>query len=164
MQRRATLLSLRCHDPVFLLSRSFSSRASNPFQSPEPFDSSAPESHDTSHAVSPPPARSRLNLTLGAICCGIRPSCESGKRPYRRSADPIRLRAFTPYAGERRLNCAPSRIPEPQTTSYSIWDLFTPAFSCPFPVYHVGAYNPVVLSSYVCFNPRLSGTMGDGGQ
>ncbi|KAJ7891548.1 hypothetical protein B0H13DRAFT_1887098 [Mycena leptocephala] len=29
-----------------------------------PFDSSKPESHDTSHAVSPPPARSRLNLTL----------------------------------------------------------------------------------------------------
>jgi hypothetical protein len=36
----------------------------NPFQSPRPFDSFPPESHDTSHAVSPPPARSRLNLTL----------------------------------------------------------------------------------------------------
>ncbi|KAJ7926433.1 methyltransferase domain-containing protein [Mycena leptocephala] len=36
------------------------------------------------------------------------------------------------------------RIPEPHTTSYSIWDLFSPAFSCPIPVYRVG-------------------TMGDGG-
>ncbi|KAJ7862712.1 hypothetical protein B0H13DRAFT_1098401 [Mycena leptocephala] len=37
------------------------------------------------------------------------------------------------------------RIPEPHTTSFSIWDLFSPAFSCPFPVYRVG-------------------TMGDGGK
>jgi hypothetical protein len=60
---------------VSLLSRSFSClvglyhivqwyATSNPFQCPRPFDSSKPESHDTSHAVSPPPARSRLNLTL----------------------------------------------------------------------------------------------------
>jgi hypothetical protein len=138
--------------------------ASNPFQSPEPFDSSAPESHGTSHVVSPPPARSRLNLTLASNVLRYQAVLRERQTAIQKIGGPNALACVPPYAGERRLNCASSRIPEPHTTSYSIWDLFAPAFSCPFPVYRVDAYNPVVLSSYVCFNPRLSGTMGDGGQ
>ncbi|KAJ7229270.1 hypothetical protein C8J57DRAFT_1534582 [Mycena rebaudengoi] len=96
--------------------------------SPKPFDSSAPESHDTSHAVSPPPARSRLNRTL------------AGNELRYQAVVRERKAAIEKIGGPKAL-----AIPEPHPTSYSIWGLFAPAFSCPFPVYCVR-------------------TMGDGGK
>ncbi|KAJ7053921.1 methyltransferase domain-containing protein [Mycena amicta] len=45
---------------------------------------------------------------------------------------------------ERRLEIArlggPTAVsfPEPNTSTYALWDLYAPAFSCPFPVYRVG--------------------------
>ncbi|KAJ7872200.1 methyltransferase domain-containing protein [Mycena leptocephala] len=102
--------------------------ASNPFQPPKPFDSSAPESHNTPHNVSPPSAASRLNLTL------------AGNELRYQAVVRERKAAIEKIGGPNAL-----AIPEPHTTSYSIWDLFAPAFSCPFPVSRVG-------------------TMGDGGK
>ncbi|KAJ7875068.1 methyltransferase domain-containing protein [Mycena leptocephala] len=114
--------------------------ASDPFHFPvqaKPVDDfppfpPKPESHTTSHTQAPPPGAagspSRLNLTL------------AGNELRYQAVVRERKAAIAKIGGPNAL-----AIPAPHSAAYTIWDLFAPAFSCPFPVYRVG-------------------TMGDGGK
>ncbi|KAF7375751.1 Methyltranfer-dom domain-containing protein [Mycena sanguinolenta] len=90
---------------------------------PPPPGSSPPPPHPHPGA----PAGSRLNFTLA----GNELRYQAAVRERREAIERI---------GENSL-----AFPEPNTASYTLWDLYGPAFSCPFPVYRVG-------------------TMGDGGK
>ncbi|KAJ7816178.1 methyltransferase domain-containing protein [Mycena leptocephala] len=85
-----------------------------------------PESHKTAQAVLT--VGSRLNLTLAANELRYQAVVRERKASIEMIGGPNAL-AF----------------PLPNTASYTLWDLYGPAFSCPFPVYRVG-------------------TMGDGGK
>ncbi|KAF7334936.1 Methyltranfer-dom domain-containing protein [Mycena venus] len=97
-----------------------------------PPTSSAPAPHtpapviEHSNPVSPP--GSRLNLTL------------AGNELRYQAAVRERRTLIEKFGGPDAV-----AFPEPHTASYTLWDLYGPAFSCPFPVYRVG-------------------TMGDGGK
>ncbi|KAJ7868905.1 methyltransferase domain-containing protein [Mycena leptocephala] len=70
---------------------------------------------------------------------------EEGVHRDDRGTQCTRVGLLSQVAASNELNFVSYRFPLPNTASYTLWDLYGPAFSCPFPVYRVG-------------------TMGDGGK
>ncbi|KAF8172559.1 methyltransferase domain-containing protein [Mycena galopus ATCC 62051] len=101
-----------------------------------PFWPPAQPPHHAPPSNPPPPSHprptslpgSRLNLTLAGNELRYQAAVRERRAHIERVGGPSAL-AF----------------PEPYTDTYSLWDFYQPAFSCPFPVYRVG-------------------TMGDGGK
>jgi hypothetical protein len=80
---------------------------------------------------------------------------EEGVHRDDRGTQCTRVGLLSQVAASNELNFVSYRFPLPNTASYTLWDLYGPAFSCPFPVYRVGEHNsptfrPTSLATFRC--------------